>query len=399
MHPFLVRCASVVAAAMLLQGGDRRSANAAALRQSTVPSTSGTRLSGLVTGGHGVGFTTRRASRPDHATSQTPDTSRSLAVWYPAARAPLTGTRISSLEYRLEQFAHALTAADRAQYARQEAEVMVQSRHVGIVALTTSQAHAALLTTGIAVRNAPYATGRFPVVLLFGGPYYLATTAEYLASHGFVVAAPYRLQDFGQPPPDMKWTVQMDRSVNDGTWAVQTLRTFAAADTRFVSAIGHGGGGLAALLYAMRHQDTAALLNLDAGNFSTRTSAGELPAYRPGHVRIPYLYIATSSTREQQDRFDDFLGMHRSVRFEVTLTAPDLRHHDLSDLGRAVTSPLNIREDNGAVQAVYVYAHEMMLQFLEAFGRRAQSGESRFDAWLATASSNGRKVVKHAATN
>lgn len=52
-----------------------------------------------------------------------------------------------------------------------------------------------LSTGGIATRGAAPAAGMFPVVMVLGGQYYLSTTAEFLASHGFVVAAPFRFSD------------------------------------------------------------------------------------------------------------------------------------------------------------------------------------------------------------
>ena len=61
--------------------------------------------------------------------------------------------------------------------------------------MTDAQARASLHTGGIAVRAAPARPGRYPVVVVLGGPYYLGTTAEFLASHGFLVVAPVRFSD------------------------------------------------------------------------------------------------------------------------------------------------------------------------------------------------------------
>ena len=82
-------------------------------------------------------------------------------------------------------------------------------------------------------------------------------------------------------------------------------------------------------------------------------------------MRAPYLYIATAATRRSQDQFEDFQRMTFSDRYEVVLERPTLRHHDLSDAGRAVTAPLGIRGEAAAeVQQSYVELHEMIFRAL-----------------------------------
>jgi hypothetical protein len=156
---------------------------------------------------------------------------------------------------------------------------------------------------------------------VFGGPYYLSSTAEMLASHGFAVAAPFRFKT--QPneigSDDFTWSVE--NSVRDGEWAWNELRRMDGVDTALVSVLGHGGGGLQSLLFAMRNLGVAAILNIDAGNFSTRTEAARVPFYRPRLLRSSYLYVATAETRKAQDQFEDFLDMPFSRRFELTLQA------------------------------------------------------------------------------
>ena len=69
-----------------------------------------------------------------------------------------------------------------------------------------------------------------------------------------------------------------------------------------------------------------------------------------------------------------------SERFEVTLKSAAIRHHDLSDLGRAVTAPMGIRgEPQAEVQQVYADVQDTIVRFL-----LARSGPSRraFSEWL-----------------
>ena len=108
---------------------------------------------------------------------------------------------MTSMEYRLLQFSDSVTPARRQSFEEDEVKVLVAWRHAGIVALTEQQARASLHTPGLGVRGAPAVKGRFPIAVVLGGPYYLSTTAEMLASHGFLVMALFRFADPGHPPP------------------------------------------------------------------------------------------------------------------------------------------------------------------------------------------------------
>ena len=71
--------------------------------------------------------------------------------------------------------------------------------------------------------------------------------------------------------------------------------------------------------------------------------------------------------------------MKFSERYEVILENPDIRHHDLSDLGRAVTAPMRIRgASHRTVQRTYADIHEMMLRFLREQGTGASSAATGF---------------------
>src|SRR5688500_13460399 len=122
----------------------------------------------------------------------------------------------------------------------------------------------------MAVRGARPAAGRFPVVVILGGQYYLATTAEILASHGFLVAAPFRFVDQANDIGTPQFTWYLENSVRDADWALRELDAHPQADLRSIAALGHGGGGIQAMLLAMRSRRVAALANIDAGNFSAR---------------------------------------------------------------------------------------------------------------------------------
>src|SRR5262249_18298131 len=143
------------------------------------------------------------------------------------------------------------TEAKRAAVAEECASLATSWRHVGLVAQTHEQALAALRGAGLAVRDAEPAAGRFPVVVI-GSPNYLSSTAEYLASHGYLVASAMHFEDpwAERPPPGRGMTYEP--AVRTQEWALSELAREPMADMRRVAALGHGGGGMQALLLAER---------------------------------------------------------------------------------------------------------------------------------------------------
>lgn len=351
-----------------------------------------TRWRGVRAGSHAVGFDVRVGVDFERRINATdPGTRIGIAIWYPAERGT-TARALTTLDYRLLTTARRPSEAERRTIEEDEIGALMAWRHVGIVELTREQARASLGTGGMATRAAPPASGRFPVVLILGGQYYLATTAEILASHGFLVAAPFRFVDQANEIGTMQSTWYLENSVRDAEWALRELETHPQADLRSIATLGHGGGGIQALLLAMRNRRITAVANLDAGNFSTRSRARDVPFYSPRLTRVPYLYIATASTRKGQDLFDDFVAMTFSDRYEVILETPDLRHHDLSDLGRGVTAPLSIRGPNQPViEEAYARSHEMLVRFLKEGAHPAGGGS--YTGWLRGQAAPGHTTV------
>ena len=118
-----------------------------------------------------MGFERRLTVDPTRRINETDEgTTISLAIWYPAQASPAATPRVTSLEYRLLEFATPAEEAEREAYETREMDTLQAWRHVGIVELTREQARAALRTSGIAVRSAPALAGRWPIVIVLGGP-------------------------------------------------------------------------------------------------------------------------------------------------------------------------------------------------------------------------------------
>jgi len=89
--------------------------------------------------------------------------------------------RMNQLDYQMLNEVRWDSPERRQTVESEAADQMVNSRHVGIVPLTKDQALAAVRSQAHAIPDAPPRPGKYPVVLLAGGPYYLNTTAEYAA--------------------------------------------------------------------------------------------------------------------------------------------------------------------------------------------------------------------------
>jgi len=364
------------------------------------PAVTGTRLAGLRTGRFAVGFEVRSGVDATRRINASDDgTAIGLATWYPA-QPGTAGDAVTALEYRLLDSRQSMS--DRKRRAREDDEVnaMLSWRHVGIVEMTDAQARASLASRGVALRNAPAAEGRFPVVVIAGGPSYLSTTAEVLASHGFLVVAPFRYVDQSNEIGALDFTWYVENSARDVAWAILEAGRHPHGDAAQVALIGHGGGGMTAMLATMRDRTVDALVNIDAGNFSSRSQPERLAFYSPRLLTVPYLYIATASTRQGQDRFDQFAAMRFSARTEVVFDVADLRHHDLSDYGRGVTAPLGIRgEAQARVQQAFSDVEELTIRFLVQHLAASATAAPSFASWLESQRAAGRFAVSlHAGT-
>jgi hypothetical protein len=342
-----------------------------------------TRAEGLRLGCHAAGFELIRGLDRRRRINRDEGIRIGIAVWYPAKPPANDATALAGMDYRLLERSTPPTEKERQTLEAEEVDTLVGWRHAGIVALTPAQAKASIETRGIAVPGAIAEQGRFPVAVVLGGPYYLSTTAEVLASHGVLVIAPFRFDDQSNELEGGDFRQYVANSLGDAEWALEELSKDPRADLRAVTALGHGGGGMQAMLLAMRNRSVTAVVNIDAGNFSKRSEPERNAFYGPRLMRVPYLYIATAATRKDQDRFDDFVAMQFSERTEVVFGANDIRHHDLSDIGRAVTMPMRLRgEAQMTVEKAYAGVHEMLVRFIGEHSSRTRSTPSPLVAWL-----------------
>lgn len=298
---------------------------------------------GLVRGHHGVGY---------QAVGQAAGT---VHLWYPAA----------SPAGRVMTVKRYAGAADSA--------LATFLRRVGLPDSTA----ATLLDSPLLAREGAQPGGEgYPLVLLAQGNGHdapdQAVLAEFLASHGFVVAAtpsPMIAQPFEREDQVPAFA---ERQAGDLAAAIGVAARAVGADTTRLALVAHSFGARSALLLAMRRPGFRALVSLDGG-IGTATADSlfrRSPSFRLDAPLPPVLHV-----NEELDAFmRPDLSLLRSLRTPrldiVTLTAMRHIHFTLYGFAAAVLPDLAgltraLPATGADVQSV---AHRT-LAFLEEFVR------------------------------
>lgn len=120
-----------------------------------------------------------------------------------------------------------------------------------------------------AITDADHAPGKFPLVIYAPGRNSPAIDnshlCEYLASHGFVVAA---VSSQGKNSPDVTGDKEgFEALIQDIAFVREHASLKKFVDKKIVAIIGHSFGGMSATLYALKNP-VSAIVNLDGSNFA-----------------------------------------------------------------------------------------------------------------------------------
>jgi tetratricopeptide (TPR) repeat protein len=135
----------------------------------------------------------------------------------------------------------------------------LQDREVGVLHFIFNNDRGAVIDLQseemTAMRGAPVAAGRFPLVLY--APHFNINVTEnlilceYLASHGFVVAGTHAYGRAGLRSGESAMDVEV--LVSDLGFVLATVHDFDFIDHDRIGVLGSGGGGVAALLFQMNN--------------------------------------------------------------------------------------------------------------------------------------------------
>lgn len=330
---------------------------------------------GLEPGRHAVGFRILYATDPTRpwldGTASAPVEGRQgrpvrVSVWYPAR------TRTNSLpmayrDYlRLPRAPPSFAKLNAALEARDEASL----RRV----VKGQRAFAELMATRTAAfRGAAAAAGRFPLIvypsgLNESGQHANAVLAEYLASHGFVVAA---VPQVGTTPARLRLSpnaVDLETQVRDLEFAAAKVRGLPFVQSRW-AVVGHSFGGIVALVGQGRNPDLAAVVGLDAsyGSSSLEQQLTGSPFFRPERMRIPLLDLRRAEPPASRALLDSLIHSDRYIG-----ELPRIAHGDFTSFPMiASIVPTDIRGRTASdARAGYELVARTVKTFLEAVIKR-----------------------------
>jgi dienelactone hydrolase len=209
-----------------------------------------------------------------------------ISVWYPATAAK---ERMRVGEYLRNRAPEAFRAAEEA----------LEKRDGRVIAewVPAGELENLMQSSTAAYRDARPVAGAFPLVLYAAGVNGYTESnlvmAEFLASHGFVVATVPSLGESDAQTEQAYSKQSLEASVRDMEFAWSVLRKEATASKQGFGMVGHSLGGIVSLMLAMRNSDVLAVAGLD-GSYGFAELQGLLTdsyRYDPAHMQAALLDI------------------------------------------------------------------------------------------------------------
>jgi pimeloyl-ACP methyl ester carboxylesterase len=365
---------------------------------------------GLKPGPHAVGF--RLQYKLDHSREYDPefvtDTARlpvhrprpiMIGIWYPAEK-----TDASRMTYRqyldispgpgpLAPFASRLESATR----NVVAEETTGHRPAAMTAAETTAFERLLATRTFAVKNAPEAGGRFPVLLYHPGAAGTyednSVLFEYLASHGYIVVSS------AYPDPDAHSVLiagDIAGSFADLDFLATAARSWPSADADRLGVMGHSYGAWASFAWtAKAGSPVRALITLDSGFEYDSLSAGpELlqlhMKLNKDNIRAATLRVASTERTPHFDYLDPYLTF--VPRYEASITS--LTHNDYLTHGAIRPDLLPEKWPDADRRASYDRLAEVICNFLDASLKQRPEARAFLAQSVERSASDGRLTLQ-----
>jgi dienelactone hydrolase len=257
-----------------------------------------------------------------------------IAIWYPAiadSRAKMTLGEYVALMAREQDFS-ATGDGTAAYFNFDRVRGATSEQRAKLLALET-----------MAVRDAAESGGKpphskkFPVILWsLGSPALYHASAEYLASHGYVVAIMPRIPAVRSLVDTAQTREDYDAKSRDMAFLIGELSAFPSADIRNIGVTGFSAGGRWAIGEAMRNPSVRGVISHDSIlNFGDDAQFASMPFYAPDRVRVPVLHLIRREwvPRETSKLWTDLQNAYRAKWIFET----PLDHLDFTGVGYAAT--------------------------------------------------------------
>jgi alpha-beta hydrolase superfamily lysophospholipase len=318
----------------------------------------------------------------------TPDTAGRpvrIAIWYPSTP-DAAATRLHFGDYL-----HIGAPTEIADFA---ARLEQRNRNALASAVQPNEVAAVAQMSMFATHHAPAARGRFPLMIALAGLNSEATAqvvlAEFLASHGYVVAI---LEWTGVTEDQFDAALtqpNVEATLRDVEFAWARLRTRPDVEPGRFTVMGHSLGGVAAVLAAMRNGDVGAAIGLDA-TYGFAEVADALTGaydYTPRQMMVPLLDVRRAAGEQTAQL--DLRAVHKFIYSDRTfVTLRNVRHGDFSaySLIASATHQPPLPADRitagwtrETASARYEQTARMVLDFLDAKLKGDASGVTRLSA-------------------
>lgn len=295
-----------------------------------------------------------------------------IAVWYPANAAPKTPLRIRDYVLASEQ---AIIGS-----APENAEAVVETFAKPRLENGAAKPDLDRLldTATIAGRDSAPSPGRFPLVLFaHSTPEDESVTCEYLASHGYVVAAVR-----SRAASDVTYKLSrenLDAMVADHAFAAERMRREPNVSDGPIGVIGMSNGSIAALALQLRGVKAGALVSLDGGigenaggTFLKERSDGNVSKFK-----APVLHFyAPNNPHLNLDHLKSYNGCDRTLIFVRGMRHGDFLANPMFDRIAPHYSGADATAD---ALPGFIWVNRYTLKFLDANLR----GDSAAARWLA----------------
>ena len=279
-----------------------------------------------------------------------------IGIWYPAVaepRAPMRLGEYVALMAREQDFA--ANGDGTGQYFNfDRVRNATPEQRAKLMALETS-----------AIRDARPASGKFPVILAsLGSPAIYHASAEYLASHGYVVAIMPRVPPTRSFIDTTQTREDYDAKSRDMAFLLSELSDFPSADTRVVGVTGFSAGGRWAIGEAMRNPNVRGVLSLDSVMlFEDNNQFATMPLYDADRVRVPVLHMIRRIW-VPQERAPLWKDLRYAERQKWIFETP-LDHLDFTSTGYASTLVGMNEKERQAITDTFHTFNRATLAFLD----------------------------------
>ena len=301
-----------------------------------------------------------------------------INIWYPAA---ITGSA------RHMRYADYVDQTAPQGFSKFNGIMKERNRQNAADSVPKNQLTALQTTPMNAYMDALPAKGSFPLALYFGGLDAEINSnvilAEYLASHGYVVASVSLLGPTDEQTFQSRTSDDLETSVRDMEFAWSILAENSNVDKTKLAVIGHSVGGIEAALFAIRNANVSAVIALD-GTYGFPGLSSVLTqsyGYAPEKMRAAFLDLRRARGA-QGDEPIDFAVVESFRHSDRTfITIQRMHHSDFTSfamIGEQFHTPITAKYplngwDRETAKAGHEHVCTIILAFLEAKVRNANA--------------------------